>query len=218
MQEVVLDRNVRLLDCPGVVFDDQGAVLGNCIDVDTLEDPIQHVEALLKRCDHQSLMITYKIPRFPENDVMIFLALVAKSYGRVRKGGIPDKDGAAKAVLKDWNAGKIPYFTAPPDSEPDEGTEATVVTELAKEFDFTKFDDVVMEALDDEKDEVDFITLREGPTGVLEAMDEDKSDSDEDGTDEEDGNADETDDDVDETMAENKAVARAENYDFNTMM
>lgn len=189
MQEVVLDRNVRLLDCPGVVFNDQGAVLGNCVDVDTLEDPIQHVKELMRRCDHQSLMVTYKIPRFPEEDVMIFLALVAKSYGRVRKGGVPDKEGAARAVLKDWNAGKIPYFTPAPAILAPEGAEATVVTEMAKEFDFSQFDDVVMESLEEQKDEVDFVKLRDGPLLSL-------------------------DDNMEEDTAD---IANAEDYDFDTM-
>jgi nuclear GTP-binding protein len=213
MQEVVLDRNVRLLDCPGVVFDDDGAVLGNCVDVDTLDDPIVHVQALLKRCDHQSLMVTYKIPRFPEQDVMIFLSLVAKSHGRVRKGGVPDKEAAAKAVLKDWNAGKIPYFTQPPASDPAcEGTEATVVTELAKEFDFSRFDDVVMDALDDEKDEVDFVQLREGPNvgGVVQGDDAEAAIM-------MDDNEDEACSDEGETIG-NKEAAKAERYDFNSMM
>lgn len=160
MQEVVLDRTVRLLDSPGVVFDDQGAVLVNCVDVDALEDPIQHVEALLQRCDPQSLMMTYNIPRFPANDVMVFLALVAKSYGRVLKGGVPDKIGAAKAVLKDWNSGKIAYYTQAPKAKPPASVEsAKVMTELAKEFDLSQFDDAVLNTLNDDTDDMDFVKL-----------------------------------------------------------
>ena len=33
------------------------------------------------------------------------------------KGGIPDYVDSARLVLRDWNTGKIPYYTAPP--EPD---------------------------------------------------------------------------------------------------
>ena len=47
--------------------------------------------------------------------------ILASSYGpyfhlflQVKKGGIPDKDSAARAVLKDWNSGVIKYFSAPP--------------------------------------------------------------------------------------------------------
>lgn len=80
MQEVVLDKDVRLIDSPGVVFDDEAASLGNCVSTDTLDDPIPAVEKLIQRCDTKSLMLTYKIPAFPPGDVMIFLAMVARKY------------------------------------------------------------------------------------------------------------------------------------------
>lgn len=79
-QEVVLDRDVRLMDSPGVVFDDEAAWLGNCLNVDTLEDPIHSVQKLLERCDQKSLLMTYKIPAFPPGDVMMFLAMVARTF------------------------------------------------------------------------------------------------------------------------------------------
>ena len=78
MQEVVLDRNVRLLDCPGVVFDDKSAMLGNCVDAESVDDPLPAVGALLKRCNHNSILMTYNIPNFPSGDVMMFLAMVAR--------------------------------------------------------------------------------------------------------------------------------------------
>ena len=77
-QEVVLDRDVRLMDCPGVVFDDEAAWLGNCLNADTLADPIPAVQKLLERCDQKSLLMTYNIPAFPAGDVMMFLAMVAR--------------------------------------------------------------------------------------------------------------------------------------------
>lgn len=162
MQEVVLDRNVRLLDSPGVVFDDQSALLGNCVDSVSIQDPIPPVAALLQRCNHSSLLLTYNIPSFPPGDVMIFLALVAKSYGRVLKGGIPDKVAAARAVLKDWNSGKIPYFTSPPKAVSTTlSSEAVVVSSFGKEFDLSQFDDVVLKSLKD-TDEIDFVKLEVG--------------------------------------------------------
>jgi len=167
MQEVVLDRNVRLLDSPGVVFDDQSAMLGNCVDSDSIEDPIPSVEALLKRCNHESLLMNYHIPSFPKGDVMIFLAMVAKSYGRVLKGGIPDKVAAARTVLKDWNQGKIPYFRAPPKqsgSTPEVSNDAVIVSEFDKEFDLSKYDEAVLNTLK-EKDEMDFVQIEGGGNG-----------------------------------------------------
>lgn len=79
-QEVVLDRDVRLMDCPGVVFDDEAAWLGNCLNVDALADPVPAVQKLLERCEQKSLLMTYKIPAFPPGDVMMFLAMVARKW------------------------------------------------------------------------------------------------------------------------------------------
>jgi nuclear GTP-binding protein len=219
MQEVVLDRNVRLLDSPGVVFDDRSAMLGNCVDADSIDDPIPPVVALIKRCNPASLVMTYNIPAFPPGDVMMFLAMVARSYGRVLKGGIPDKVAAARAVLRDWNSGKIPYYTIPPKSTPEMPSGgAVVVTKFAKEFDLSKFDGAVMDSLKD-SDEMDFVQLAESKdahteevskkeirflTGELndEEMDED---------------SDEGDMDVDVSRSAQVDLAEAEDYDFDEM-
>lgn len=219
MQEVVLDRNVRLLDSPGVVFDDRSAMLGNCVDAESIDDPIPPVEALLKRCNHASLLMTYNIPNFPPGDVMMFLAMVARSYGRVLKGGIPDKVAAARAVLKDWNNGKIPFYTAPPQDagRPDVGGDAVIVTKFGKEFDLSKFDEEVMKGLK-ETDEMDFVKLEDGDKAIAmgdasrEAVDYfAKAGSDDDGM-EEDSDM----DDVDRSKNA-KNVASAEDYDFEEM-
>ncbi len=161
MQEVVLDRNVRLLDSPGVVFDDRSAMLGNCVDAESIEDPIPAVAALLQRCNHESLLMTYSIPAFPPGDVMMFLAMVARSFGRVLKGGIPDKVAAARAVLKDWNHGKIPFYTVPPkDSGPGRANDAQIISKFTTEFDLSKFDAEVLNHLG-EMDEMDFVKLED---------------------------------------------------------
>ena len=41
--------------------------------------------------------------------------LLAWSAGKLGKGGEPDLNTAAKMVLYDWQRGKIPFFTLPPD-------------------------------------------------------------------------------------------------------
>jgi nuclear GTP-binding protein len=43
----------------------------------------------------------YCIPEFA--DVHEFLAHVARRIGRLKKGGVPDVEAAAKHVLHDWN-------------------------------------------------------------------------------------------------------------------
>ena len=81
------------------------------------------------------------------------------TYGRVLKGGIPDKVAAARQVLKDWNSGRIPYYTVPPrDSAPEKSNDAVVFSSFSKEFDLSHFDHAVMSSLKD-KDEMDFVQL-----------------------------------------------------------
>jgi nuclear GTP-binding protein len=227
MQEVVLDSNVRLLDSPGVVFDDKTALLGNCIDAESIEDPIPPVDALLKRCNPQSLIMTYNIPAFPPGDTMMFLAMVARSYGRVLKGGIPDKIGAARAVLKDWNHGKIPFYTIPPkDAEPKvEKGGAVIVTNFGAEFDLSKYDDEVLQSLK-ESDAMDFVALQEDGNSAemglkskeiasfLDGGDDDEMEDDDDDEEED------SDDDMEENdgaRAERSKLAEADDFDFKKM-
>lgn len=235
MQEVVLDRNVRLLDSPGVVFDDSSALLGNCVDADSIEDPIPPVTALLQRCNPQSLIMTYNIPAFPKGDTMIFLAMVAKSYGRVLKGGIPDKVGAARAVLKDWNQGKIPYYTIPPnDAEPEvQKGGAVIVSNFGAEFDLSKFDNEVLQSLK-ESDEMDFVALEESLTpgqmgeksqelAIYLKNDGDNDEMEDDDDDEDDEEEEEDEEDSDEEMETDDAkvarakLAQADDFNFADM-
>jgi nuclear GTP-binding protein len=236
MQEIVLDKNIRLLDSPGIVFDDEtnggvDVLLRNCVDTDSLTDPIPAVKGLIERCSQESLMMTYSIPAFPPGDENIFLGMIAKKYGKVKKGGIPDKVAAAKYVLKDWNGGKVPFYTPPPstaDELRDIGLEGTaqVVSTFSKEFDVSQMkehDDAVMESLDDNKNDLDFVKLGQCSNANRGNFLEGESDSDNDETmgDDEEG------DDASEIMSDdsegkvpvfqNSTVADADDYDFSTM-
>ena len=219
MQEVVLDRTIHLLDSPGVVFSDDTTLLGNCVDADSITDPIPPVDAILKRCNPESLMMTYNIPAFPQGDTMMFLAMVAKSYGRVLKGGIPDKIGAARSVLKDWNHGKISYFTVPPaDIEPDVSKGgAVIVSSFGAEFDLSKYDDQVLSTLK-ESDEMDFVQLvndntEDAATAIKRSKDVATYLNDDD----DDESMAEEDSDDDEDKKVRAQVSQADDYDFTAM-
>jgi nuclear GTP-binding protein len=239
MQEVVLDKNLRLIDSPGVVFDDaenvNGAecILRNCVDADSVEDPIPAVQALLNRCSTESLMMNYSIPAFPKGDVMMFLAMIAKRNGKVLKGGIPDKVMAARGVLKDWNSGKIPYYTRPPTEAEYSSQHRDVANEDVKivstfdeAFDISKMDNEVLESLEN-NDEMDFVQMNPesnnemGTRSVVEyLMRASDNDDDDDDDDEEDEDMETEDDDNTEPMVSGKIsqlVAEAEDYDFDQM-
>lgn len=131
-QEVSIDSKVTLLDCPGVIFDDDarsfsdnsagndhGAslLLRNCISVDQIEDPEGAVEGIVSRCTPEKLMAIYSIAGY--SSTTEFLNLVAMKKGKLGKGGVPDRAATARAVLHDWNTGKIPFFVLPPSDDSD---------------------------------------------------------------------------------------------------
>ena len=225
MQEVVLDRSVRLLDSPGVVFDDvsgsndQGghALLRNCVDADSVEDPIPAVQGLLERCSTESLMMTYTIPAFPKNDVMVFLALVAKRSGRVLKGGVPDKVSAARTVIRDWNGGKIPYYTMPPETMSMEGEDksegAVVVSSFADELDLQKLDAEVLKDLPE--DGMDYVKIEPVMPANSEKIEKAARYLTAKGGDDDDESS--SDEDEDMEMDDNDKAAEAEDYDFEDM-
>ena len=244
LQEVVLDKNIRLIDSPGVVFDgndnqgrEVGAILRSGIDADSIEDPIPAIQELLDRCTMESLMMTYNIPAFP--CAMTFLAMVARTKGRVLKGGIPDKIMAARCVIKDWNKGKIPYYSVPPNDKEVEmsidgdvgsgsGGGAKIVSHFSKEFDVNKIleahDKELMEGLED-ADEMDFVQMSsnsqssrgdggkddEGVGKVLDYLTRKQGgEEDDDSMDDDDG---EEEEDEDEAVG-NAQMADAEDFDF----
>ncbi|KAF7152608.1 hypothetical protein RHSIM_Rhsim01G0256500 [Rhododendron simsii] len=137
MQEVHLDKNIKLLDCPGVVMlrsgeNEASVALRNCKKIEKLEDPMGPVKEILKLCPARVLVALYKLPSFDSVDD--FLQKVATVRGKLKKGGIVDVESAARIVLHDWNEGKIPYYTMPPTRNQEEPSEAKIVSELGMEF------------------------------------------------------------------------------------
>ncbi len=54
----------------------------------------------------------YKIKEW--TDTEDFLAQLARLSGKLLRGGEPDLNTAARMVLYDWQRGKVPFFTLPP--------------------------------------------------------------------------------------------------------
>ena len=129
--------------------------------------------------DPSILQKLYSIPPFGDvRDFLIRIALTRGRFGKVRypynpfstraenaaQGGIPDLEGSAVSILRDWNSGKIPFYTTPPAMHPssapaprvsgdDEGArhvngDARILSTLSEAFtldgvfDSTRVDDV----------------------------------------------------------------------------
>merc|ERR1719225_550418 len=102
MQEVQLDSKIKLLDSPGLVLaagnmSDASVALRNAIKVETLEDPVTPVVAIIARVPRPHLMLHYGISSF--SDTAEFLAKLAIASGKLKKGGVPDRNLAARIIL-----------------------------------------------------------------------------------------------------------------------
>ncbi|KXJ13499.1 guanine nucleotide-binding protein-like 3 homolog [Exaiptasia diaphana] len=140
MQEIQLDKHIKLLDSPGIVIDtghsDAAVILKNCVKIENIDDPVPPVEAILRRCSKKQVMEKYCVPDY--KDVNEFLTHLGKRLGKLKKGGVPDISAAGKMVLQDWNSGKIQFYTHPPEIHTmPTHISAEVVSEWSKEFDLT---------------------------------------------------------------------------------
>lgn len=131
LREVKLDKKLKLIDSPGIVFpgssegankDDQSRlILLNAVPPKQINDPVPAINLLIKRLSTSEalfakLLALYDLPplnttRDITND---FLVQVARKRGRLGKGGIPNIDAAAKAVIMDWRDGRIQGWIDPP--------------------------------------------------------------------------------------------------------
>lgn len=208
VQEIHLDQNIKLLDCPGIVFSNSAAldaevILRNAVRVEQLEDTVAPVEQLLKRCKKERLMAIYNISDFSSAEE--FLTNVAKSRGYLKKGGTPKIQHAGRVVLKDWNSGKIPYFTLPPAEESlvdqiNKSNQMMQDVETIEQADLAKLR-TLKECMEQEKDLVPMISSVPGNAVIdVETDDEDMDQyaDDFDDSEEEVEVEDDDDDDVDE--------------------
>merc|ERR1711871_1509567 len=105
-------------------------------------------------------MQLYSIPRFNEKDCTAFLALVARGTGKLKKGGVPNIDQAARGVLHDWNTGKIKFYCKPPkvSKRKVNTSDDKILDSFSEEFDIEKLlldETKILNTLEAEEDEDD---------------------------------------------------------------
>ena len=210
-KEIVLDKHVKLIDSPGVVFasslgENAGVTaLRNCVKVERLEDPIAPVCEILRRCPAERLMLAYKTSTFEDADD--FLRQVAKQRGVLKKGGVPDMTAAARVVLTDWNGGKIPYYTDPPArgaAEDKRHAGAEVVANWGAEFDaetvFRDEENAVIAGLPELDDaDQDFVAAKSAGVATMDAAEAEEEEEEEEEDDDDDAmEAEESEEEADE--------------------
>ncbi|XP_046529120.1 guanine nucleotide-binding protein-like 3-like protein isoform X1 [Equus quagga] len=164
MQEVYLDKFIRLLDAPGIVpgpNSEVGTILRNCIHVQKLGDPVTPVETILQRCNLEEISNYYGVSGFQTTEH--FLTAVAHRLGKKKKGGIYSQEQAAKAVLADWVSGKISFYTLPPATHTlPAHLSAEIVKEMTEVFDIEDTEQANEDTMEYEETEVP----RSAPSGL----------------------------------------------------
>jgi len=143
VKDLVSSKNIKILDTPGIVMakengnNDASVILRNCVKTELLADSKPAVEEIIQRCNNEQLMMMYNIGSFKNVDQ--FLMMIAKKYGKLKKGGRPNVNQAAKQILNDWISEKILYYTQPPQNNVVVDVENA--TNLSPNFDLTQLDD-----------------------------------------------------------------------------
>jgi len=119
IQEVILDNNLRLLDCPGVVMtNDENSILHNVIRTEDIKEPLEVVGKILKKMTQEYFLNTYNLDisilKGSELTIEKIVYLVGEKMKKYKKGGVVDLDKSARIIINDWNLGKLKYYSVPP--------------------------------------------------------------------------------------------------------
>ena len=114
--EIDLRQGVKIVDCPGVIFDTSQAradlVLINAVKIADVADPVAIVGRIVEKVGVKRLTDHYRVASC--TTLAQLLDAVAVRKGRLQGGGIADEEGTARCILKDWNDGLIAFYTTPP--------------------------------------------------------------------------------------------------------
>lgn len=142
INEVILDKHIKLLDSPGVVYsnDTEKSLLSNVIRPESISNPVEIVAMIINKVQLDELIRVYDLNKEVENnpmfkvllegifkysgeferppvdlnDVEKFLCVLGMKLGKYQRGGTVDANSTAVSVIQDWNSGKIKYLTPIP--------------------------------------------------------------------------------------------------------
>lgn len=145
ISEIILDKNIKLLDCPGVVYSNNTSsensnsdcnLLANILRPEHIEDPVNVVRIILQKVNRDEIIKIYNLEKEINNNsfnksliyeifstsnlninqVEKFLCVIGMKFGKFKKGGVVDLEQAARLIIIDWNNGKIKYMTPVPNN------------------------------------------------------------------------------------------------------
>jgi len=116
-QYVTLMKRVFLIDCPGIVYpnpsdSEADIVLKGVVRAEKLEAPQDCIPDILRRIKPEHMAVTYGVAKW--TDSVDFLTQLATRNGRLLRGGEPDLVLTSRAIIFDWQRGKLPYYSLPP--------------------------------------------------------------------------------------------------------
>ncbi len=141
LREVKIDSKLKILDSPGIVFPSTESnadketqkqkgverearlVLLNALPPSQISDPLPAVHLLMQRLSQSQVLYAKLLQHygitalgpFGNGDMETdFLVQVARKRGRLGKGGVPNLNSAAMAVIMDWRDGRIQGWVEPP--------------------------------------------------------------------------------------------------------
>ncbi|KAJ1457158.1 P-loop containing nucleoside triphosphate hydrolase protein [Pelagophyceae sp. CCMP2097] len=210
LREVRLDKHLTLIDSPGVVHagGNDAAQLASllirgAVAAADLVDAPAAVAQLLEVADHDTLMVKYEIGRFASADgstAQRFLAAVARKRGKLKRGGVPDVEAAARDVIRDFARGDVKFYTAAPEFSVSDASKQDIVQQMVQ-HDFNPMDQDVLRVADapttDAAASMGRVALRANEQPVdTELRDADDSDDSDDDFEEEGDDDDEMDDEA----------------------
>jgi len=117
-QYVSLFRRVNLIDCPGVVSNasdsNSDMMCKGVVRLEYVTNTADYIDAIMEKVKPKYLTQAYKIASWSSGED--FLTQLCKRSGKLLKKGEPDLDSVARMVFQDMQRGRLPYFTAPPNS------------------------------------------------------------------------------------------------------
>lgn len=134
VSEVILDKNIKLLDSPGVVLSTKSnSLLTNVIRPENIDNPLEVVLLILNKISRDELIKVYNLDDdsndkcwkslisniFESSELNLehtekFLCFLGNKIGKFQRGGTVDLKAAAVSVIQDWNSGKLKYMTKVP--------------------------------------------------------------------------------------------------------